>query len=178
MPSLKLIPFFSPLFQSILEPAEPKCCWEAVSWEGVIASWITRKLVPVRFTSQLLKFSKMLLKNIWVLQTQKEKCVRSFQQSCWQLHPGNSSILGFLQCLLLYPVWRSCYILNLQEAAKFMCSFIYFSSMHWAGGSQQLLHQDSEREGTTANQGLQISPLFGWKCSRISRWTSQRQRHL
>lgn len=55
----------------------------------------------------------------------QEECLRSFQQSCWQLHPGNSSFLGFLRYLLLYPVWRSGYILNWQEATKFLFSFIH-----------------------------------------------------
>lgn len=59
---------------------------------------------------------------------------------------------------------------------KFMCSFIYFSFMHWAGGSQQLLHQDSGSERMAAKKGLQISLL--WTRRKISRWTSQRQKYL
>lgn len=65
---------------------------------------------------------------------------------------------------------------NFPASHKFMCSFIYFSFMHWAGVSQQLLHQDSGSERMAANQGLQISPL--WIRSKISRWTSQRQKYL
>lgn len=38
----------------------------AVSWRGVISSWIVRKIVPVRFQHNFWDIFKCLLKNIWI----------------------------------------------------------------------------------------------------------------
>jgi len=124
----------------------------------------------------------MLFKNIWSCRMFS----RAGRRDVWgpfSNHTGNfiqeTAVFDFLLYLLLRPMWRSCYIRKEYTGSHKVHVFIYLFFIHAV--SRKLptaVAPGSRGERMAANQGLQISLSSGWKCSRISRWTSQRQRHL